>query len=92
MKAAIVETPGVLNVRDIPDPKPGEYDALCRNLYAATCSGTDLHLIHGRFPGHVDYPTVLGHSSPSLTMAVYSHVTPGMNKAAAEAYARAMSE
>jgi integrase len=33
----------------------------------------------------------LGHSSPSLTMAVYSHVTPGMDEAAAEAYARAMS-
>jgi len=35
--------------------------------------------------------TRLGHSSPSLTMSVYSHVTPGMDKAAAEAYADAMN-
>ena len=33
----------------------------------------------------------LGHSSPSFTLAVYSHVTPGMDKEAADAYAKAMS-
>ena len=33
----------------------------------------------------------LGHSSPSLTMAVYAHVSPGLDREAAEAYARAMS-
>jgi integrase len=33
----------------------------------------------------------LGHSSPSLTMAVYAHVSPGMDQDAADAYARAMS-
>jgi integrase len=33
----------------------------------------------------------LGHSSPSLTMQVYAHVSPGMDKEAAEAYASAMS-
>ena len=31
----------------------------------------------------------LGHSSPSLTMAVYAHVSPGMDKEAAGAYAEA---
>ena len=35
--------------------------------------------------------TRLGHSSPSLTMAVYAHVSPAMDKQAAEAYGRAMS-
>lgn len=34
--------------------------------------------------------TRLGHSSPSLTMAVYAHVSPGLDKDAAVAYARAM--
>ena len=33
----------------------------------------------------------LGHSSPSLTLSVYAHVSPGMDKAAAEAYGAAMS-
>lgn len=63
MKAAIIESPGVLTVREVPAPEVGEYDALCEILYGATCSGTDLHLIHGRFPWPVDYPTVLGHES-----------------------------
>ena len=63
MKAAIVEKPGVLAVRDIPRPEVGEYDALCDLLYGATCSGTDLHLIEGSFPWPVTYPTVIGHES-----------------------------
>jgi D-arabinose 1-dehydrogenase-like Zn-dependent alcohol dehydrogenase len=63
MKAAVVERPGVLKVWDIPLPELGEYDALCQLLYGATCTGTDRHLIHGRFPWGVDYPTVLGHES-----------------------------
>lgn len=63
MKAAIVEKPGVLVVRDIPQPEVGEYDALCDLLYGATCSGTDLHLIDGSYPWPVAYPTVIGHES-----------------------------
>jgi L-iditol 2-dehydrogenase len=63
MKAAIVEQPGVLVVRDIPAPQVGDYDALCEMLYGATCTGTDQHLIAGRFPWPVRYPTILGHES-----------------------------
>lgn len=62
-RAAIIERPGTLLVRDVPLPQIGEYDALCRLLYGATCSGTDQHLIAGRFPWPVSYPTVLGHES-----------------------------
>ena len=32
----------------------------------------------------------LGHASPSFTMAVYAHVSPQMDKDAAQAYAEAM--
>jgi len=42
-----------------------------------------------------DYKTVqtrLGHSSPSLTLAVYAHVSPGMDKETDESYERTMSE
>lgn len=63
MKAAIVEQPGRLVVRDIPEPDLGEYDALCELLYGATCTGTDLHIIDNRLPWRIDYPTVLGHES-----------------------------
>ncbi|NQU76597.1 MAG: zinc-binding dehydrogenase [Planctomycetes bacterium] len=63
MKAAIVEKPGVLAIRDIPIPLVGPYDALCELLYGATCTGTDQHIIYGRFPFPLRYPTVLGHES-----------------------------
>ncbi len=74
MKAAIVERPGVLAVREIPMPVAGEYDALCELLYGATCSGTDLHLLHGRFPWPVRYPTVLGHESVGRVIEVGAKV------------------
>ena len=63
MRAAIVEKPGVLVVKDIPTPEIGEYDALCELLYGATCTGTDQHIIFGRLPWKVKYPTILGHES-----------------------------
>ena len=61
MKAAIIEKPNVLVVRDIPVPTMGEYDVLCEMLYGATCVGTDWSLISGRLPA--EYPAVLGHES-----------------------------
>jgi L-iditol 2-dehydrogenase len=63
MKAAVVERPGVLKVKDVPDPRPGEYDVLCKLLYGATCTGTDMHILAGTFPRPLDYPLVLGHES-----------------------------
>jgi threonine dehydrogenase-like Zn-dependent dehydrogenase len=63
MKAAIVRQPGLLTVEDIPAPRPGDYEVLCRIEYGATCTGTDQHLIAGRFPWPVTYPTILGHES-----------------------------
>ncbi len=61
MKAAVVEGPSRLVVKDIPEPVPGDYQALCELLYGATCSGTDSHIIEGAFPWISPYPTVLGH-------------------------------
>lgn len=63
MKAAIVEEPNVLTVRDIPAPQAGPYAALCEMLYGATCTGTDQSLIAGKFPFGMTYPIVLGHES-----------------------------
>jgi threonine dehydrogenase-like Zn-dependent dehydrogenase len=63
MKAAVIESPGVLKIWDIPQPVPGEYDVLCENLYGATCTGTDTHLIRNTFPWGCNYPAILGHES-----------------------------
>ena len=70
MKAAVIEKPGVLVVKEIPVPEVGDYDALCQLLYGATCTGTDQHLIAGRFPWPVSYPTVLGHESVGRVVQV----------------------
>ena len=63
MKAAVVREPGKLVVEDIPMPQVGPYDVLCRQLYGATCVGTDLHIINNQFPWPIKYPTLLGHES-----------------------------
>ncbi|HEY3398662.1 MAG TPA: zinc-binding dehydrogenase [Armatimonadota bacterium] len=63
MKAAVVESPGVLVVREVPEPVMGPYDALCDILFCATCTATDGHLIAGNFPFGMEYPTILGHES-----------------------------
>jgi len=63
VKAAVVEGPNRLVVRDIPEPEAGEYQALCELLYGATCSGTDSHILDGTFPWISPYPTVPGHES-----------------------------
>lgn len=74
MKAAIIERPGVLIVKELPVPEVGEYDALCDLLYGATCTGTDQHLIAGRFPWPVQYPTILGHESVGRVVQVGAKV------------------
>jgi 2-desacetyl-2-hydroxyethyl bacteriochlorophyllide A dehydrogenase len=63
MRAAIVERPGRLVVRDVPEPDIGPYEARCEILYGAICTGTDRHVIDGSFPFPVDYPSILGHES-----------------------------
>lgn len=70
MKALIVEKPGTLTVRDIPEPQMGPYTARCKMLYGSTCTGTDLHVIDGNFAEHVDYPSVIGHESIGVVVEV----------------------
>ena len=70
MKAAVVEKPGTLVVRSVPDPVAGDYDALCELLYGATCTGTDSHIIKGEFPFPISYPAVLGHESVGHVISV----------------------
>ncbi len=77
MKAAIIEAPGSLVVREIARPDAGglgDYDVLCDLQFGATCTGTDQHLIAGRFPWPVTYPTILGHESVGRAVEVGSRV------------------
>ncbi len=63
MKAAVVEKIGLLRVKNVSKPQMDEYDAFCEILYGSTCSGTDWHVIEGKHPRKVYYPTILGHES-----------------------------
>lgn len=63
MRAAVVRQPGQLMVGEVPEPRPGPYDALVKILACATCAGTDTRLIRGTFPEPVQYPGILGHES-----------------------------
>ncbi len=74
MKAAMVEKPGALSIRDVPEPEPGEYEVLCEMLYGATCTGTDQHIIHGRMPWTIEYPVILGHESVGRVIRVGPNV------------------
>lgn len=74
MKAAIVETPGNLVVKDVPVPKVSEYGALCKMLFGATCTSTDQHLIDDKMPWKVAYPIVLGHESIGRVIEVGAKV------------------
>jgi D-arabinose 1-dehydrogenase-like Zn-dependent alcohol dehydrogenase len=74
MKAAIVEKIGTIAVRDVPEPRPGDYEALCELLYGATCTGTDLHIIDGGFPWTGPLPTVIGHESVGRVVRVGAKV------------------
>jgi len=70
MKAAVVEGPERLFVRDLPEPEIGPYEALCEVLYGATCSGTDSHIVQCNFPYLGAIPTILGHESIARVVEV----------------------
>ena len=74
MKAAVVTQIGKLEVLEVPMPEIGPYDALCKMCYCATCAGTDIHLMDGKHPYPVSYPTVLGQEAVGRVVAIGSRV------------------
>jgi 2-desacetyl-2-hydroxyethyl bacteriochlorophyllide A dehydrogenase len=75
MKAAIVEAPGKLVIRDLSEPKPGPYEALTEQLFGSICAATDRHLIAGELPiPGISYPLILGHESIGRVIEVGAKV------------------
>lgn len=72
MKAIVVEAIGKIAVRDIPEPKTGEYDARVRVIAGSLCNGTDAKILHGEFAG--PFPTVLGHEAVGRIVELGSKV------------------
>lgn len=63
MKAAVLFAAGDLRVTDVQLPRLSTYAVLCRNLYGATCTATDCHIIDLSINQEVRLPTVLGHET-----------------------------
>ena len=75
MKALVVPEAGRLEIREIPDPQIGPYDALVRNEYCGICNSTDTKLIDGKMFWAPPYPFVLGHESCGTVIETGSKVS-----------------
>lgn len=74
MKAAVVVEPGRLEIRDVPEPRIGDYQVLVEQLACGVCTGTDSKLIAGHFKGFSTYPAVLGHEAVGRVIDRGKHV------------------
>lgn len=74
MKCALVEGPGRLIIGEVPVPRPGKYEVLCRLKWAGTCTATDQHIIEGRLTPAA-YPLILGHESVGEVVELGEGVT-----------------
>ena len=72
MKAAVVTTPGVIAVEEVPDPAPGPAEVVVKPAATGIC-GTDLHIMDGEFAPA--YPIVPGHEFAGEIVAVGAEVT-----------------
>jgi L-iditol 2-dehydrogenase len=62
MKALVLSAPGQFSLEEVPVPRPGPGQVLCRVRALSIC-GTDAHLIRGDYPGFwpPSYPFIPGH-------------------------------
>ena len=74
MKAIVVVAPGKIEVREVPTPEPGPYEALVKVDTMALCNATDRKLVEGHFPGVDTYPLALGHESSGTVVKVGAKV------------------
>ena len=68
MKQAVMTSPGVIEYRDVPEPKAGPGEALLRIERIGVC-GSDVHVNHGRHP-FTSYPVVQGHEFSAVVESV----------------------
>ncbi len=72
MKAAFIEKPGVIAVREIPRPEPRPDEVLIKVMSSGIC-GTDIHIFRGDYVG--TYPVIPGHEFSGIVEKVGSEVT-----------------
>ena len=75
MRAAVVESHGVLAIRTLSDPVPGPYEVLTQQLFGGICAATDRHLVEGKLPiPGISYPLILGHEAIGRVVEVGAKV------------------
>lgn len=76
MRAAVIEEPGRIVVKDIPKPSIKEDEVLIHVNSASICNATDGHIYHGTFDGYHDYyPQIVGHEIAGEVVEVGKNVT-----------------
>jgi 2-desacetyl-2-hydroxyethyl bacteriochlorophyllide A dehydrogenase len=86
MRAVVIEKPGSFQIKELPDPKPGEGEVTLEVKACCVC-GTDIHLLDGEFKGSV-YPLIPGHEFSGIVKEIgprVTHVKPG-DRAAVEPF------
>lgn len=77
MRAAVIEGPGKVTVREVPEPEPAPDEVVIEVDSAGVC-GTDLHLLRGELP--YPYPITPGHEVVGTVVEVgrdVSSIEPG---------------
>jgi 2-desacetyl-2-hydroxyethyl bacteriochlorophyllide A dehydrogenase len=69
MRAALFLREHQIEVRELPDPKPGPEEALIRVTACGIC-GTDVHIFDGRIKEDVRPPVVMGHEIAGVVESV----------------------
>lgn len=78
MKAAVIETPGRVVVKEVPDPQPAPDEVIVSVTLAGLC-GTDLHIYTGEI--NYVYPIIPGHEVVGTIVEVgdgVADLVPGM--------------
>jgi len=73
MKAAVLEAPGRIVYRDVPDPIVDDYSALVRIESVAIC-GSDLRILDHGNP-RVKPPAIIGHETAGVVVGAGKYVT-----------------
>ena len=76
MRAVVVRGPNDFGLEEVPEPTPGDYEALVRISHCGICTATDRHIIAGpaHFPRMQPLPTILGHESIGAITALGPNV------------------
>lgn len=73
MKSCVITSPFHYEIREVPVPKPGDFEVLVQMKAAGVC-GSDLHIYRGENPCST-YPLVPGHENVGIVAKVGEKVT-----------------